>query len=125
MEGTTELLGLFLGVLENRILGLALLLVRCCAVEGGGDLVIRLKKLSDGACDTTVLILRAHDPDDVLYMLVRPDAGVIMQQREIRNRAHGHESIEVLNFAARVPKGFAGVYSDVQHGLRKARGQTV
>jgi hypothetical protein len=59
-------------------------------------------------------MLRAHDPDGE-YMLVRPD-------REIRNRAHGHESIEVLNFAARVPKGFAPVYLDVQHGLTKVRG---
>ena len=41
---------------------------------------------------------------------LRPDG-------EIRNRAHGHESIEVLNVAARVPKGFAPVYSDVQLGL--------
>jgi hypothetical protein len=49
------------------------------------------------------------------YMLVRPDNAHVMQQREIRNRAHGHESIEVLNFAARVPEGFAPVYSDVQH----------
>ena len=55
------------------------------------------------------------------YMLVRPDAGVIMQQREIRNRAHGHDSIEVSNFAARVPKRFARVYSDVQDGLDESK----
>lgn len=62
-------------------------------------------------------MLRAHDSDDIHHnlMLVRPDNARVMQQREIRNRAHGHESIEALDFAARVPKGFAPVYLDVQH----------
>jgi hypothetical protein len=41
MEGVTELLGLFLGVLENRILGLPLLLLRVEGERGGGDPVIR------------------------------------------------------------------------------------
>lgn len=53
MERATELLGLFPGVLEDRILGL--LVVPCCAVEGGEWGEQRssdpLKKLSDGACE--------------------------------------------------------------------------
>jgi hypothetical protein len=53
------------------------------------------------------------------YMQVRPENVRVIQQREIRNRAHGNESIEVLSFAARVPKGFAPVYSDVQQHERK------
>jgi hypothetical protein len=67
-------------------------------------------------------MLRAHDSDDTHHnagsgLSITP----VMQLGEIRSRAHGHESIDVLNFAARVPKEFAPVYSDVQTRLEESK----